>query len=59
MTLEDLKNHYDTRIQETEHSIMFYLKRNTDGRFSRIIEFYRGRLWLFRVFRRQLEELET
>ena len=58
MTLQELKDHYDIRIQETEHSIMFYLSRNKDNQFSRVIEFYRGRLWVFRVFRRQLEELE-
>lgn len=57
MTLEDLKAKYDGMVEKAKQSIEWYTKRNRDGQFDKVIEFYKGRLWLLERFRKDLEEL--
>ena len=57
MTLEQLKEKYDKLIEETQKQILFY-RRYDPNRHNKVVGFYEGRLWVFKRFRRELEELE-
>lgn len=59
MTLDKLKAKYDGMIAKAEQSIEWYKKRDKGGQFAKVIEFYKGRLWLLERFRKDLEEMET
>ena len=58
MTLEQLKAKYDEEIEKIGKSIEFYRKYDPKGH-NKVVGFYEGRLWVFKRFRRELEELET
>ena len=57
MTLEQLKRRYDKQIAEIERSIEFFRRHDPEGK-SKIVPFYEGRLWVFRRFRKELEDLD-
>lgn len=56
MTVEALKARYDALIADTEKAIRFYGQR--EG-MEKVVEFYKGRLWLYKRFRRELEAMEN
>ena len=57
MTLEQLKQRYDKQIEDIERQIAFYKRHDPKG-LNKVVGFYEGRLWVFKRFRQELEDLE-